>query len=50
LELRYVEGLEGEEFAQVADAPSVGAARLRLARALQALRKQFGLDGGEMTS
>ncbi|HEY7424702.1 MAG TPA: sigma-70 family RNA polymerase sigma factor [Gemmataceae bacterium] len=50
LELRYVEGLDGEEFAQAACAPSVGAARLRLARALQALRRQFGLAGGEVTS
>jgi RNA polymerase sigma factor (sigma-70 family) len=49
LELRYVEGLDGEEFAQAAGAPSLGAARLRLARALQALRKQFDLTEGEVT-
>jgi RNA polymerase sigma factor (sigma-70 family) len=49
LELRYVEGLDGEEFAQAAGAPSLGAARTRLARALQALRKQFGSTEGEVT-
>jgi RNA polymerase sigma factor (sigma-70 family) len=49
VELRFFKGLEAEEFAQAASAPSLGAARLRLARALQALRKQFGLAEGEVT-
>jgi RNA polymerase sigma factor (sigma-70 family) len=48
LELRYFEGLDGDELARAVDAPTAGAARVRLARALQALRRQFGLveDGG----
>lgn len=49
LELRYFEGLDGEELARAVDAPSAGAARVRLARALQALRKQFGSAGREGT-
>lgn len=47
LKLRYFEGLDGEDFAQAAGAPSLVAARVRLARALQALRAQFGLAEGE---
>lgn len=43
LELRYFKELDGEELARAVDAPTAGAARVRLARALQALRRQFGL-------
>ncbi|HEY7308765.1 MAG TPA: sigma-70 family RNA polymerase sigma factor [Gemmataceae bacterium] len=50
LELHFFEGLDGEELARVVDAPSAGAARVRLTRALQALRKQFGPAGAEVTS
>jgi RNA polymerase sigma factor (sigma-70 family) len=48
LEMRYFAGLDGEELAKAVDAPTAGAARVRLARALQSLRAQFGLagDGG----
>lgn len=42
LELRYFSGLDGEELAQAVKAPTSGAARVRLARALQALRAVFG--------
>ena len=49
VELRYFEGMDGEELARAVEAPSAGAARVRLARALQALRKQFGAAGGERT-
>ncbi len=49
LELRFFEGLDGEEFTQAAGAPTLGAARVRLTRALQALRKLFGLAEGEVT-
>jgi RNA polymerase sigma-70 factor (ECF subfamily) len=41
IELRYFEGLDGEELAAALGAPTAGAARVRLARALQALRTQF---------
>ena len=41
LELRYFEGLDGEVLAAALGAPTAGAARVRLARALQALRTQF---------
>jgi RNA polymerase sigma factor (sigma-70 family) len=47
VELRYFEGLDGEELARALDAPTAGAARVRLARALQALRAQFGAAGDE---
>ncbi len=40
--LRYFEGLDGEELARALDAPTAGAARVRLARALQALRAVLG--------
>jgi len=42
LESRYFEGLDGDELARALDAPTSGAARVRVARALQALRKAFG--------
>jgi RNA polymerase sigma factor (sigma-70 family) len=41
LELRYFAGLDGEELARALNAPTSGAARVRVARALQALRKAF---------
>jgi RNA polymerase sigma factor (sigma-70 family) len=41
LECRYFQGLDGEELARALDAPSAGAARVRLCRALQALRSAF---------
>lgn len=47
IELRYFEGLDGEELARALDAPTAGAARVRLARALQALRAAFGASGEE---
>ena len=47
LELRYFEGLDGEELAKALNAPTSGAARVRVARALQALRAAFGATGGE---
>lgn len=47
LELRYFSGLDGQELAQAVDAPTSGAARVRLARALQALRAAFGATGEE---
>lgn len=47
IELRYFEGLDGEELAHALDAPTAGAARVRLARALQALRTVFGSSGEE---
>jgi RNA polymerase sigma factor (sigma-70 family) len=47
VELRYFKGLDGEELAHELGAPTAGAARVRLARALQALRGQFGLTGSE---
>jgi RNA polymerase sigma factor (sigma-70 family) len=47
LELRYFEGLDGEELAAALGAPTAGAARVRLARALQALRAAFGASGDE---
>jgi RNA polymerase sigma factor (sigma-70 family) len=46
LEKRYFAGLDGEELARAVGAPTPGAARVRLARALQSLRAQFGLAGG----
>jgi RNA polymerase sigma factor (sigma-70 family) len=47
IELRYFEGLDGEDLARAVDAPTTGAARVRLTRALQALRSQFGATGYE---
>lgn len=47
IELRYFEGLDGEELARALDAPTAGAARVRLARALQALRAAFGVGPNE---
>lgn len=47
LELRYFKGLDGEELAMALGAPTSGAARVRLARALQALRAVLGVSGEE---
>jgi RNA polymerase sigma-70 factor (ECF subfamily) len=47
IQLRYFEGLDGEELARELNAPTAGAARVRLARALQALRASFGASGDE---
>lgn len=47
LDLRYFQGLDGEELARALDAPTAGAARVRVARALQALRAVFGAGGEE---
>lgn len=46
LERRYFEELDGEELAQALDAPTSGAARVRVARALQALRAVFRCNRG----
>lgn len=47
IELRYFQGLDGEELARALDAPTAGAARVRLARSLQALRAAFGASPDE---
>lgn len=47
IQLRYFEGLDGEELARALNAPTAGAARVRLARALQALRAVFGGSSDE---
>jgi RNA polymerase sigma-70 factor (ECF subfamily) len=47
IKLRYFEGLDGEELARALNAPTAGAARVRLARALQALRAAFGASPDE---
>lgn len=47
IEERYFKGLDGEELARAVDAPTAGAARVRLTRALQALRAVFGASGEE---
>ncbi|HZV07303.1 MAG TPA: sigma-70 family RNA polymerase sigma factor [Gemmataceae bacterium] len=47
IQLRYTDGLDGEELARELNAPTAGAARVRLARALQALRAAFGPSGDE---
>lgn len=47
LDLRFFKGLDGEELARALDAPTAGAARVRVARALQALRAVFGAGAEE---
>jgi RNA polymerase sigma factor (sigma-70 family) len=47
IEKRYIEGLDGEALARALNAPTTGAARVRVARALQALRNVFGARGDE---
>ena len=49
LECRFFRGLDGEELAQALGAPSAGAARVRVSRALQQLREQLGAKGPEVT-
>jgi RNA polymerase sigma factor (sigma-70 family) len=49
LECRFFRDLDGEELAEALGAPSVGAARTRVCRALQRLRNQLGADGPEET-
>jgi RNA polymerase sigma factor (sigma-70 family) len=46
---RFLKGLDGQDLARAIGAPSVGAARVRVARALKALRDQFGTSGPEVT-
>jgi DNA-directed RNA polymerase specialized sigma24 family protein len=45
---RYYQGLEGEDLAKALGVPSPGAARVRVCRALQALRSQFPVDEEEV--
>jgi DNA-directed RNA polymerase specialized sigma24 family protein len=48
LELRYFQGLDRDELAQALGVPTAGAARVRVCRALQALRAQYlGDDSGD---
>jgi RNA polymerase sigma factor (sigma-70 family) len=47
IESRFIKGLDGEELARALDAPTAGAARVRVARALQALRTLFGARSDE---
>jgi RNA polymerase sigma factor (sigma-70 family) len=47
VQLRYFQGLDGEELAREMKVPTAGAARVRVARALQALRKQFRAAASE---
>lgn len=49
LECRFFRGLDGEGLAEALGAPSVGAARVRVSRALQRLRDQFGAEGPEVS-
>lgn len=44
---RYFQGLDGEELARALNAPTAGAARVRVARALQALRTAFDASPDE---
>jgi RNA polymerase sigma factor (sigma-70 family) len=48
IELRYYQGLGGEELASALGVPTPGAARLRVCRALQALRDHFPPTEGEV--
>jgi RNA polymerase sigma-70 factor (ECF subfamily) len=47
LERRYFDGLDGEDLARALGAPSAGATRVRVCRAMQALRAQFGVGREE---
>jgi DNA-directed RNA polymerase specialized sigma24 family protein len=49
LECRFFRDLDGEGLAEALGAPSVGAARVRVSRALQRLRDQFGAEGPEVS-
>jgi RNA polymerase sigma factor (sigma-70 family) len=50
LELHFFQGLDGTELARAIEAPSAGAARVRLCRALRSLRERFGGIEGEVTT
>ncbi len=50
IKLRYYDGLDGEELASGLEAPTPGAARVRVCRALESLRKQFSLVKREVLS
>jgi RNA polymerase sigma-70 factor (ECF subfamily) len=49
IEFRFFKGLDGPELAEALGAASAGAARVRLARALNELRILFGAQGSEGT-
>ena len=49
LECRFWKGLDGRELAEALGARSEGAARVRVARAVQALRNLFAPDASEVT-
>jgi DNA-directed RNA polymerase specialized sigma24 family protein len=44
VECRFLQGLDGDELAQALGAPSAGAARVRVSRAVQELRGLFGSE------
>jgi RNA polymerase sigma factor (sigma-70 family) len=48
--LRYFDGLDGEELARALGARTTGAARVRVCRALRALRARLGLAESEVES
>jgi RNA polymerase sigma factor (sigma-70 family) len=48
IHLRYYQGLDGEELASALGVPTPGAARVRVCRALQALRTHFAPTEGEV--
>jgi DNA-directed RNA polymerase specialized sigma24 family protein len=48
LECRYYQGLDGNDLATALGVATVGAARVRVCRALKALRAQFPLGGEEV--
>jgi RNA polymerase sigma factor (sigma-70 family) len=49
IELRYYRGLDGSELARALGVPTQGAARVRVCRALQALRSRFSPAGEEVS-
>ena len=48
IELRFFQGLDGEELARALRAPTSGAARVRLCRALRALKERLICSHGEV--
>jgi RNA polymerase sigma factor (sigma-70 family) len=48
IELRYYQGLDGEALARALETPTTGAARVRVCRAMLALRAQFLRAEGEL--
>jgi RNA polymerase sigma factor (sigma-70 family) len=48
IDCRYFQGLDGDELARALGVATTGAARVRVCRALQALRSQFVADEGEI--